>query len=98
MGGYGEFGQDRFELLAAGVLTPLQHLLQQSGLRHTVSRTRSEQLCTHRDMYSAFKHTTKQAIHCVTRASETKRHHKLVHRFMSTVATCGVIKWSGGMV
>jgi len=34
--GYGEFGQDRLEILAAGFLTPLQHLVQERrvGLGH----------------------------------------------------------------
>lgn len=45
--GYGEFRQDRLELLAAGFLTPLHHLVQESvGLGHDDSshRRRSGQL------------------------------------------------------
>lgn len=46
--GYGEFGQDRLELLAAGFLTPLHHLVQKwrVGLGHDDSshRRRSGQL------------------------------------------------------
>lgn len=46
--GYGEFWQDRLELLAAGFLTPLHHLVQERsvGLGHDDSshRRRSGQL------------------------------------------------------
>lgn len=37
-GGYGQFRQDSLELLPAGFLVPLHHLVQQSvGLRHDVA-------------------------------------------------------------